>query len=259
MIYEKILLRNDDENVYMRSYIVDNPLKSPVKRPMVLICPGGSYTHLSPREAEPIALQFNAAGIHAAVVYYSVNKPYPAALEDLSNAVVKVRENAEKWSVKSDKIVVCGFSAGGHVSASLGVFWNSEERIKRADKMNKPNGMILCYPLITYITGGEDLDALKIIAGEDEELLKKNLLHNQVNADCPPAFMWHTFTDPGVPVYNSLYFAKALADNGVNTELHIYPEGPHGLSLADGYTTENWIYPDVQNWIKMAVRWVKKL
>ena len=77
---------------------------------------------------------------------------------------------------------------------------------------------------------------------------------------CPPAFLWHTFNDTCVPVQNSLVMAQALRENGVGAEVHIFPEGPHGLSLASEETARNadLIQPDCQCWPELAARFLKK-
>lgn len=259
MLHKTISLREDRGDVKMTTYIIEDPMEQDRKSPLVVICPGGGYEFCSPREAEPIALQFNAAGIHAVVVDYSVKELYPRALMDLSKAVTVVRENAEAWRVDSDKIIVCGFSAGGHLAASLGVLWNKEPQIRREDQKNRPNGMILCYPVISagqHSHGG----SIQTITGGDPGLMETVSLEKQVDGDCPPAFIWHTFEDPCVPVENSLLMASALAEKKISTELHIYPKGNHGLSLANKYTCGTEADPqEVRNWIDMAVRWVQQL
>ena len=254
MIYEKIELNAE---AYMITYIIVDPLDAVRKRPVVIICPGGGYEYCSLREAEPVASAFNAAGIHAVVVYYRVFARYPASLKDLSDAVCIVRDNAAKWRIDSGRVVVCGFSAGGHLAASLGVFWNSEPEIKRQDKKNMPNGMILAYPVITsgrYAHEG----SIKIVSGGNTELAEKMSLERQVTEDCPRAFIWHTFEDAGVPVENSLLMASALCEMDIETELHIFPKGPHGLSIATELVTGSapGKVSKVREWVKMAVDWV---
>ena len=90
----------------METYILEKPMDYDRKYPTVIVCPGGGYTNCSRREAEPIALNFNAAGFNAVIVNYSVYELYPAYLQDISNAIVMVRENAEAWNVDTDKIIL---------------------------------------------------------------------------------------------------------------------------------------------------------
>lgn len=86
---------------------------------------------------------------------------------------------------------------------------------------------------------------------------------NWVSGDFPPTFLWHTFTDPSVPVRNSLRMALALADAGVKMEMHIFPEGTHGLSLANEIIAPpdkpELIVPACQIWPQLAARFLKGL
>ena len=123
------------------------------RRPVVVICPGGAYSATSDREAEGIAMQFLGRGYHAAVLRYSTAPArFPEALQQLALAVSMLRERAEEWHIDPDKIVVQGSSAGGHLAASLGVFWKKaflSERLGKPSEAFRPNGLMLSYPVIT--------------------------------------------------------------------------------------------------------------
>lgn len=265
--YQTINVDNGGFQPKMSVYLPDNSPEIQIdrKHPTVVICPGGGYAMTSDREAEPIALRFAAAGCNAVVVRYScVPARFPAALFELSYAVAKVRENAQEWNVDTDRIAVCGFSAGGHLAASFSTLWNQDfvkEYFDYQGGENKPNGMILGYPVITsgeHAHGG----SIENLLGEktaDPILLELVSAEKQVSSDTPPAFIWHTFDDACVPVENSLVLAQALAKEKISTELHIYPKGPHGLALASRETGDFAVVPECQNWIDMAIRWLKNL
>lgn len=250
------------------TYIIDYSAELVVnERPLILLCPGGGYEWTSDREAEILALQFLAMGFNAAVLRYSVAPAvFPTALLELCEAMKIVKENAEKWHVLKDKIFVEGCSAGGHLAASLGVFWNKKwlsEKAGVANEVLKPAGMILCYPVITsgeYAHRGSFNALLKGI--ETEELLEEVSLEKQVTTDTPPAFIWHTFTDDAVPVENSIFFITELRKNKVNTEFHMYPVGGHGYSTAKLITKSphgNEIQVECQNWLNQAEMWVNNV
>lgn len=235
-------------------------------RGAVLICPGGAYAFTSEREAEPIALQFNAAGFHAFVLYYSVApRKHPQPLLDVSRAMCIIRENVRDWHIDPDKIAVCGFSAGGHLAASLGVHWAkpyiSETKGITAG-LNKPNALILGYPVIT--TGQfAHKGSVENLLGYDatSSLLKEMSLELQVNEQMPPTFIWHTHDDDAVPVENSMLFVQAMRAKNIPFEFHVFSKGPHGLSLANEETAAEGmgVYPHVANWMNLCIEWLKEV
>lgn len=249
--------------VYLQDQISSNPNKL---RPAVVICPGGGYRRISDRENTPVVTQFLAMGCHVMVLDYSVAPVrFPGALQELAASVALVRRHSAGWMVNPEKIIVCGFSAGGHLACSLGAFWNqdfvSAPLGLSADDV-RPDGMILCYPVIT--TGSDcHEDSFINLLGEsaDDSALRKIVsLELQVGAHTPKTFLWHTWTDQAVSVANSLFLAQSLHKAGVNLEMHIYPAGCHGLSLAteevsspDGIHIE----PQCQSWISLVKTWLQ--
>lgn len=269
MIHEIIDIRTEHSEAKLYTYILDNSpeIDRNRKRPTIIICPGGAYGFTSDREAEPIAIKMNAMGFNACVLRYSVSPAvFPTALLELSTAVALIRKNAELWHVDKNKVIVAGFSAGGHLAASLGVFWNRSflsESLGIPNEEVKPNGILLSYPVITSGTHAHRGSFVALLGENYDSLLDEVSLEKQVTDQTPPTFLWHTFTDEAVPVENSLLFADALLKNKVSLEMHIYPEGAHGLSLGTEETKgkdEEWtLQPEVVNWIEMAGRWIKGL
>ncbi|WP_078546730.1 alpha/beta hydrolase [Litchfieldia alkalitelluris] len=269
MLHTKIEITQQQETASLITYILNNPSNSNHKRPMIVICPGGGYQHTSDREGEPVAIRFNSMGYHTCVLKYSV-KPsvFPTALCQLAKAVGLIREHSEEWNVDSNKIIILGFSAGGHLAGSLGVFWNKEILLNLLPYPNeqiKPNGLILSYPVITsgnYAHRGS-IEALLGTHSTSEEFLELFSLDKQVSIDTPPTFLWHTYTDAAVPVQNSFLFANALLNHSIPLEMHVYPKGIHGLSLGTEETrvkdNEYSIQPEVTNWVEMADKWVRGL
>lgn len=250
------------------------------KRPMIVICPGGGYNHASVREAEPIAMQFLTAGCHAAVVWYDVagdEAVFPQQILELATAMTHIREHAEEFHVDPDKMIVAGFSAGGHLAASLGCFWNKEWFQKKMEQqlgvkkeLYQPNGLILAYPVISsgkYAHRGsfECLLQDKLTRGcevtgmSGKELLTYVSLEHQVSKDVPPVFMWHTFEDGTVPVQNSMMFAMALKEADVSLEYHVFPYGGHGYALGTEETatiSKKEIDEQVPMWVPLCKKWL---
>lgn len=250
------------------------------KRKAVIICPGGGYEHLSPREGEPIAMQYLSMGYHVFVIHYSLApEPFPTALRELALLTAKIREHASEWTIDPEGIIVSGFSAGGHLALSLGVHWDKKwlyEPLGLTPEQIRPDGMILSYPVVTAGEGchrgsverllwGRMLDEEQpVLPGgsqaEQGELRELISLEKHVGPHTPPAFLWHTVTDQTVPVRNSLLLAEALVKNGVSLEFHLYPVGRHGLALASEETAdgqESYIEPQCQSWIRLAGIWLE--
>ena len=234
------------------------------QRPAVIICPGGGYEYCSVREAEPVALRFAAYGISAFVLRYScVNKKFPTALLEAAQAMAYVRKNAKILGVDPKKIMICGFSAGGHLAASLAVHWNKpfiSDVLGENSELYRPNGAVLCYPVITAGEKRHDGSIVNIAGNDyDPEIMKLISLEEQVSPDTPPTFLWHTADDGSVPVDNTLLFASALAANGIPFACHIFEKGVHGLALCDDSTAgyEGHLNPDCARWFGMAVDWIK--
>lgn len=254
-------------SIYLQSYSNDLYIK---ERPMVLILPGGGYSHTSEREAEPFAFAWLAAGYHAAVIHYSVttrseNVKYPSHLYQIGAAMAMIREHADEWHVISDKIVVQGFSAGGHLAASYGIMWNRgfiADKLGVSNEILKPNALLLCYPVITsgpYAHRGSFEHLLK---DDYDRLVDEMSLENQDLSDMPPAFLWTTDGDQAVPAENSLMMALAMRKQNIPLELHMFRRGNHGLGLANELTLSNYQSenePTVAPWFDLAVTWIRTL
>lgn len=246
------------------------------KRPVVLICPGGGYEYTSEREGEVLATQFLAMGYHAAVLYYSCAPArFPVALTELANAVKLLRSRADEWFIDPNAVIVLGSSAGGHLAACMGILWEEDflaeaVGIREKDRgILRPDGMILCYPVITsgeYAHRG----SFECLLGKEEgslerwydknSLLAQLSLESRVTSKTSPAFIWHTFTDGSVPVENSLMMVNALHKAGVPTEFHMYPVGGHGLSLANRLTQHrdgSALQEECTSWIPLVHTWLE--
>lgn len=272
MIHKKIEIkaRGMEAVGNLYTYFLDSSIemRPNEKRPVILMCPGGGYEMTSDREAEPMAMQFLAMGYHVAVLRYSVCPVrYPAALLQVAESVLYLKEHADEYHIDPEKIVVQGCSAGGHLAANYGIAWNSPFLTKLMGMENDPEqlcvaGLLLCYPVITSGEKAHE-ESFRNLLGEQYEEKKEELsLENQVTPDTPPTFLWHTATDETVPVENSLYFFQSCLQQGVSAELHIYPVGGHGLSLANEETCRAngiGVQKECQSWISLAQTWLEEI
>lgn len=256
---------NPDSHAEVAGYLHDASEEMPKRtvRPCVVILPGGGYVFLSDREADPPAMAFFAKGFQVFLLRYSICDAATGLrpLVDAALTVRRIRANSAEWNAFPDKIAVCGFSAGGHLAASLGTLWNSPElniKIGPSDISSRPDALILGYPVITageYAHEG----SIRTISGGEPTQWQKDFysLENHVSPSTPPAFLWHTQEDASVPVENTLLFAAALRRAGVPFECHIFQKGSHGLSMCNAETgLEN---PHDASWFPLCAQWLSGL
>ena len=272
MYIEKILLNEENENVYLDAYIADKI--SSFTRKAILVIPGGAYRSIcSEREGEPIAIAFLNAGFNAFVLHYSVidnndNLKFPTQLIEASRAIKHIKDNAERYGIDKEQLFVTGFSAGGHLCASIGILWDLPEIYAAIDMpygYNKPTGILPIYPVVTCTPPDMLPGTLKNLLrceNPTSEMLDKVCLEKHVNEQSSPMFLLHTANDTSVPVFNSLALAKAYAEANLTFELHIYPDAPHGVALGNNITkcdNDAWVDSAIASWIDSAVYWMEHL
>lgn len=215
------------------------PPKEKASGAAIIVCPGGAYDHLADHEGRPVAEWLNSIGVTAFVLKYRLGPRYhhPAPLQDAARAIRTVRARAAEWQIDPERVGILGFSAGGHLAATVATHFDSGKPDARdpIDRLSsRPNLAILIYPVITMKARTHE--------GSKESLLGPNpspelvtLLSNeeQVTKETPPTFLVHTMTDTSVPVENSLMFVIALLKAGVPAELHLYERGVHGFGLGE--------------------------
>ncbi len=262
---ETISLFPDLPHVTLTAHIAGTAGELPYneKRKALLILPGGGYYFCADGEADPVAHYFFAHGMNTFTLIYSTevagDPVFPQPLLEASAAMVYIRDHAEEFHIDPEEIYVIGFSAGAHLAGALGTLWHLpvlEETLGFEHGKNRPTGVILSYPVITAFRGHRD--SFRRILGDkknDEEARRAVSLECQVDERTVPAFLWSTSTDRGVPVQNTLLYAKALSDAKIPFELHIYPEGEHGASLGNAIVGRK--PSSLCAWRKDALRWMK--
>lgn len=215
------------------------------KRPAVIVVPGGGYAMCSKREGEPIALEFLARGFQVFVLWYLnalEGVAFPEQLTELACAVDYVKKHADEFSVNPNEIFPVGFSAGGHLTASLSTLHTEVESICGKKLDCKPTAAGLGYPVI-YDNGhvGSYKNLFQGYPEEEKEILKKEWsLHERVNENTVPAFIFSSAGDSVVPPKNALLYALAMAEKGIPFELHVYPKGEHGLANCNQEISEKY-------------------
>lgn len=269
MTYERINHTKAFPDSYIEAYIHTAHAELQVgKRKAMIICPGGGYGWLSEREAEPVALQYFAAGLNVFVLRYSVQQKAAdyAPLIEGCLAVKYLRDHADELYVDPDHVFITGFSAGGHLAAWVGTMWHIPEVAAHLDGADqalcKPTATLPCYPVISAEPGVRHDGSIRTLNGGkpgDEEGMQRFSLDKAVDERTAPAFLWHTASDTCVSVMNSILYAAALSKNNIPFELHVFPAGPHGLSICNQETWAGNPALDtsyVAQWLPMAIRWV---
>ena len=274
MTLETVYLRKEDENIKMQAFIhddSDNVIAG--KRAAMVVLAGGGYLYqANSREGEPVAINYFASGFNCFMVNYSAgeNAAFPRPVVDVSRAIVHIRRNAEKYNIDPEKVYVIGFSAGGHLAASIGTFWDEDWAASGPDMEkgeNKPRAVLTCYPVITGDTRYYHHDSFMRLLGypitktdATKEELSRYSVEKHISEKTVPTFIWHTFEDTCVPLENSLLYAQALKEKNINFEMHIYPKKDHGLSIATKETwwgAEHLDDPHIATWFADSLEFMK--
>lgn len=239
MEIERLVL-NEERNVTLTAYIPDISEEMPNMKikPAVLVFPGGAYKFCSDREAEPVAFEFMAKGYNVFILRYSLNEysVFPTPLNDAVQALTLIREKSAEWCTDPAKIAVCGFSAGGHLAAAVSTMSDV-----------KPNACILGYPCILQDIG-------EVLANPVPSL------NEFVTDKTPPTFIVSATDDGLVPIKHSIEYAKALGENGVSYEMHIFSRGGHGFSTSTSVVSSGEHLEFVKNtkiWMEMCLVWLE--
>lgn len=269
MINEKIKLFKDNDDVFLEAFCAKKVWD--IKRDAIIVLPGGGYGAIcEQREGEPIALSFTAKGINAFVLTYTVDlkHSFPQQLIEVSAAIKHIKDNHEKYNINPDRVFVTGFSAGGHLCASIGILWHMQEiydAIPMEYGYNKPTGIIPVYPVVSAIIDETHMKSFRqLLCTENPNIedLAKCSLETRVDEKSSPACIFHTSTDELVSCENSLVLADAYRKAGHKFELHIFFDAPHGMALGNDITSLGspiFDQPSLASWIDQSILWMKQI
>jgi acetyl esterase/lipase len=260
-------LKYTGDSARFELYMAKNP-----NGKMVIICPGGSYWVTAyTQEGRYAAEWLNSQGISAAVVHYRL--PYGhwnVPLTDIQNVFRYCRHYAEEWGVK--QIGVMGFSAGGHLAATVSTQY--------VDDVTKPDFSVLVYPVISSEPGvghegslnnligtygrwngrkGKDFETWTADKKTYASLLERYSLDKQVSADTPKTFIVFSSNDHGVPPENEIRYFNALVSSGVPCEMHAFPGGVHGYGFSNLKYRDDPLYEYRADFLAAMARFLKEL
>jgi acetyl esterase/lipase len=245
------------EAVDVPTITVYRPVPGTATGAAIVICPGGAYQNLAAHEGDSVAVWLRTLGITSVVLKYRLGPRYhyPAPLLDAARAVRLVRAHAREWGIDPARVGIMGFSAGGHLAATLATHFDDGNPTAPdpVDRLgSRPDIAVLAYPVISMADGITHEGSRRNLLGPSPDPGLIQLLSNEahVTAATPPTFLFATADDAVVPVANSLRFADALQRAGVPYELHVFQHGPHGVGLAAGF-------PDLATWPLLLANWLR--
>ncbi len=286
-----------DKKDFYRSYLIEDSeeLHPGMKRPAVIVCPGGGYNFLSDREDEPLAFTFLQMGCQAFTLHYRIgsgqteNERYVLkdALLEFGELMKTIREHAEDWYIDTDRIFIIGCSAGAHLCACYSGMWHRSwmaGELSVSNDLLKPNACILLYPVIDTEKIYELMDVWGKSWEEEDDAVDSMLLAmagekhpsmdpkdypeydgvpiyypaSYVTDKNPATFVVHAADDYFIYVENTLEYITALASHRVSFESHIFEKGGHGFSLAN-YVSSNLPQesdPRTAGWVELARGWL---
>ncbi len=273
---ERVYL-TDDKNVFLDTLILEAYGGLP-KRKAMIVFPGGGYYHLAHHERDLVASRYFANDFNVFVLHYTVRSTcekmvgddgIPYAITDALKAIAHVRNNADKYGIDPDKICIMGFSAGGHLAATVATMWHDERLLSSAHLTKeeaRPCAALLCYAVTTPAAGDIfDRCMANLFAGIPEEKIKTDSLYfdtvKRVDENTCPIFIMHTVTDETVPVDNAYLLSEALFEKHLPHELYVMPHAPHGGSIFDENTRiENESFCEYNRaWVQQSINFLTLL
>ena len=239
------------EKVSIPSYQYFRVASDNTKKPCVIICPGGGYAILAAgHEGSDLANYFNSIGVNAIVLKYRIPNAENqidksiAPLQDAQQAMLLARTNAENWGIDKNKIGVMGFSAGGHLAASLATHYN-DVKIENPSKISlRPDFQLLIYPVISFGPEGHEGSRINLIGNTNDEKTKKAIDYfsneKQITKVTPPAFLVHSKDDDAVPVAGAIHYYDNLIAHKVPAEIYLYEKGGHGYGMKNATSEIDW-------------------
>lgn len=217
----------------------------------VVVCPGGGYVCKADHEGDPVAQRLNLEGISGFVLDYRVKPCHPMApLADAQRAIRAVRGMGYRY------VGILGFSAGANLACTAATHYDTgnPDAGDAVERLScRPDFFVPCYPVVSFHQF-PNIGSVNALLPNFDDMKLRRFFSAELNVtpDTPPAYIWHTANDNAVPVENSLALAAALSRAQVPFEMHIFPDGPHGIGLAPDF-------PDARQWPQECARFIKRV
>jgi acetyl esterase/lipase len=229
----------------------------------LLVVPGGAYRFVSvANEGVEVAERMTALGVTVFVLTYRLpgegwKNRADVPLQDAQRAMRVIRSNASRFAIEASKLSVLGFSAGGHLAATLATGHAEETyaRLDAADELSaRPFAAGLVYPVVTMEMPVTHELSRKLLLGDSpsEADVARRCPERHVDPNTPPTFLVHAFDDAAVPVENSLRFMNAMREAKRPVEAHLLQEGGHAFGVGFPHTPS-------ASWTSLFSTWLGRL
>lgn len=243
----------------------------------IIVCPGGSYFWLDKKnEGVGVAewlqsngicafvLEYRVGGIAGFITHYrllSRGNRYPDMLQDVQRSIQLVRENADEYRIDPNKLGVMGFSAGGHLTAMSGLFFDNNvlSLVGISPKVSlKPNFIAPIYPVVSLVDKSTHKRSRRGLLGEGRSIskeMKDSLsLEKHVRVDMPPTYLMNCIDDPIVDYHNSELLDSAMTALSVPHRYVQFKTGGHGFGATPEKTTNEAI-----SWREDFINWLRNI
>lgn len=229
----------------------------------LLVCPGGGYEFLAvENEGLRVAATFTAIGYTVFLLAYRLPgegwaRRADVPLQDAQRAMRTVRAAAARYRIDPGRIGVLGFSAGGHLAASLATAYDQPVHapVDAVDRLSaRPDFVGLLYPVTTLELPGTHRGSRDELLGPEPPpaLVSRRSPVLHVTSATPPSFVVHALDDDVVPPSCSREWVDAAVSRGVPVEAHFIGAGGHGFGVGLPVASEG------AAWAASFDRWQKR-
>lgn len=239
-VYEKDQCKDDKYKKDVN--LIYFPTEKNENKPYIILCAGGAYVSVcSLIESYPVAARFHDLGYPVFVLNYRVGGSdiMPRPLDDLAAAIKFIRKNMDMFKVR-DEYIVCGFSAGGNLTA----LWGTSNHGYKYYGLPKPKALFPIYPAVNSCLYKDDrlnTGFLKTMFGNSyKDKMMDYDVDSHVDESYPPCYIVNCEDDEQLDYRHSLYLKNALENKHIPVKYELGKKGGHSFGEGRGTDVEGW-------------------